>query len=48
MILLPDEWYIVYLSLLPLVGSEAVQIRSRIYTYLKDRKHPGVCDDLDG
>lgn len=46
-ILMPDEWYTVYLALLPLAGSESADIRGRIYQFLKDHKHPGVCDALD-
>lgn len=46
--LLPSELYIIYMALLPLAGSDAIEIRSRIYAFLRERDYPGLCDDLDG
>lgn len=42
-----DEWYVVYLALLPLNGAASRAIRQEIRSFLIEIDHPGVCNELD-
>lgn len=46
-VLSEDEWYVIYLALLPLNGDAARAIRREIRDFLMAVEHPGVCNEID-